>query len=326
MSMFTTANVPERERFARLREVSSKMWAPLDARCEPHLESTFRAQARFDGLGPVQSSLVTSTPLSLHRTPRLIRQADPETLIVTCPVRGRGLVEQGGRYAELQVGDLAIRDSSHPYLTQMAPRDPVGQKLAVQFSRTLLGLPERELSNLIAVRIPGSQGVGALASQFFLQLAQRMDEFSPADAARLSTLALDVLTAALANALDVQNTVPPPTRQRALMAQIRAFIWDDLGNTDLTPSEIAAAHHISVRYLHTLFHQEGHTVAGWIRQRRLERCRRDLAEPRLAARPISAIAARWGFPNPAHFSRAFRSAYGISPRQFRQQSATTHTD
>ncbi|MCG5220618.1 helix-turn-helix domain-containing protein [Streptosporangium soli] len=41
------------------------------------------------------------------------------------------------------------------------------------------------------------------------------------------------------------------------MAQIHAFILQNLGDAHLTPDAIAAAHHISVRYLHKLFHQEG---------------------------------------------------------------------
>lgn len=114
------------------------------------------------------------------------------------------------------------------------------------------------------------------------------------------------------------SVVPPNTRHRALMAQIHAFIWRNLGDAQLAPDSIAAAHHISVRYLHKLFQQDGHTVAGYIRERRLERCQRDLADPRLAVRPIQAIAARWGFSSPGHFSQAFRGAYGLSPRQFRQ--------
>jgi AraC-like DNA-binding protein len=85
-------------------------------------------------------------------------------------------------------------------------------------------------------------------------------------------------------------------------------------------------HRTSLRYLHKLFHQEGHTVAGWVRQRRLDQCRRDLADPHLAARPINAIAARWGFTSPAHFIQAFRSAYGLSPRQFREQCAAARAD
>ena len=70
---------------------------------------------------------------------------------------------------------------------------------------------------------------------------------------------------------------------------------------------------MSLRSLHQLFHDEGLTVAGWIRRRRLECCRRDLADPALALRPIVAIAARWGFASAADFSRAFRAATGWLP-------------
>lgn len=64
---------------------------------------------------------------------------------------------------------------------------------------------------------------------------------------------------------------------------------------------------------------EGHIVAGWIRERGLEQWRRDLADPRPAARPIHAIAGRCAFTNPVHFGQAFRCSYGLSLRQYRQQ-------
>ncbi|MGI5204744.1 helix-turn-helix domain-containing protein [Spirillospora sp. CA-108201] len=327
MDVVSFAEVPAEERLAFWREMSSKMWMPLDVRCEPHAESAFEAQVALSGLGLVQASLLTAPSLTIRRTPRLIRRSDPETLFVTCTVRGHAIGEQAGRQADLGVGDLMLRDSSRPYLTRFGSSDPAGgQLLSLQFPRSMLPLPERGVRGLSAVRIRGDRGIGALASQFLLQLTRRLEEFSPTEAARVSTLTLDVLTAALAGALDAHEAVPAHTRRRALMAQIHAFIQANLGDAHLTPGVIAAAHHISLRYLHQLFHEEGHTVAGWIRGRRLERCRRDLADPRLADRPIKAIAARWGFTSPAHFSQAFCSAYGLSPRQFRQQCATVRSD
>ncbi|MFG1997903.1 helix-turn-helix domain-containing protein [Spirillospora sp. NPDC048911] len=323
MNVMSTAEIPTGERFAFWREVTSKVWVPLDARCEPDLETGFQAQVGVGGLGPVQVTLMTATPHSVSRTPKLIRQTDPETFLLTCAVRGRGIRgEQDGRRTDFHVGDLGLYDSSRPYVAGHIPGVPVSQHLGLQFPRSLLPLPPRDLRRLTAVRIPGDRGIGALSSSFLLQLARHMDEFSPADVARLSTLTLDVLTAALAGALEADSQVPPNTRRRALMAQIHAFIRDNLGDASLTPDAIAAAHHISVRYLQKLFQQDGHTVSGWIRERRLEQCRRDLADPRLAAQPIGAIAARWGFPSPPHFSQAFRAAYGLSPSQFRQQQAT----
>lgn len=52
-------------------------------------------------------------------------------------------------------------------------------------------------------------------------------------------------------------------------------------------------------------------------QRRLERCCHDLRDPDLASRPVAAIGARCGYPDPAHFSRLFKSAYGVRPRDIR---------
>jgi AraC-like DNA-binding protein len=51
--------------------------------------------------------------------------------------------------------------------------------------------------------------------------------------------------------------------------------------------------------------------------------RRDLLDPALAARPVSAIAARWGLVDPAHFSRAFRAAYGVPRLEYRRTMGTT---
>jgi AraC-like DNA-binding protein len=82
---------------------------------------------------------------------------------------------------------------------------------------------------------------------------------------------------------------------------------------------------MSLRSLHQLFHNQGLTVAGYIRQRRLERCRRDLTDPALAARPVAAIAATWGFTSAADFSRAFRTAHGMPPAEYRRSALLANT-
>jgi AraC-like DNA-binding protein len=80
-----------------------------------------------------------------------------------------------------------------------------------------------------------------------------------------------------------------------------------------TGCSTAGEHFISVRRLHKLFADEGLTVSAWIRDRRLERCRRDLADPALAGETVASIAWSWGFRNPGHFSRVYRAAYGCAP-------------
>jgi len=56
-----------------------------------------------------------------------------------------------------------------------------------------------------------------------------------------------------------------------------------------------------------------------LRERRLQRTSAELSNPDEAHHSISEIAYRNGFSDSAHFSRAFRHRFGLSPREFRQQ-------
>ena len=66
-----------------------------------------------------------------------------------------------------------------------------------------------------------------------------------------------------------------------------------------------------VRRLHKLFEDQPLTVAALIRRRRLERCRAELTG---SGRTVTAVAARWGFSDPAHFSKLFKATYGYNAR------------
>jgi AraC-like DNA-binding protein len=85
--------------------------------------------------------------------------------------------------------------------------------------------------------------------------------------------------------------------------------------TRLGPDQIARAHFVSTRYVHKLFAASGCGVAAWIREQRLERALADLRRSSDAS--IGAIASRWGYRDASSFSRAFRQAYGSSPRALR---------
>jgi AraC-like DNA-binding protein len=101
-----------------------------------------------------------------------------------------------------------------------------------------------------------------------------------------------------------------------MLARVEDYVLRHLGEPDLSPARIAHANHISVRYLHKLFHTRGTTVGRWVQRQRLERCRLELSRPARTAPTISGVAHRWGFVSPSHFSRSFRAAYGMSPREW----------
>ena len=95
-----------------------------------------------------------------------------------------------------------------------------------------------------------------------------------------------------------------------------------LSDPNLTPGRVAEEHGVSLRYLQKLFTLSGKTFSNYVRTRRLERCRAELVSPLYADLSITEICYRWGFNASAHFSRAFRAHYNISPREYRRNNTS----
>ncbi|HEY7278683.1 MAG TPA: helix-turn-helix domain-containing protein [Trebonia sp.] len=317
-TLIQIGHVPPADLVDFLREVMAKTWVPMECLPESRL-GNFRGEFRASGLGPMQVVVIDVPPATVSRTPAHISQADPDMLKLVL-VRGGSpcLVEQDGRQARLSMGEFAFYDTRRPYeVICGAGRNSQVQMMTFMFPPSLLPLSRNRIKELAAVRFGAGAGLGDVTSQFLLQLARNVDHYSPAEAARLSSAALEVLATRLAHELDEGDWDTPEARRHAQLTTVQAFIQRHLGDNELSPAMIACAHHMSLRSLHQLFHDEGLTVAGWIRKQRLERCRHDLSDPALAARPVAAIAARWGFSSPGDFSRVFRAVHGMPPAEYR---------
>lgn len=312
--LIRTSDVPPAQRYEAWRTIVCDTLGPLDFRSDPDVPLAGVIEA--GQLGPVNVGKVqTTTPHSVHRTPGLIRRGSAEVYRVVLALSGHPRLEQDGRAAQLRPGEFAIYDFARPY--ELA-YDSAVQLAVFGFPRDLLALPPDSASRLTAVPISAEQGTGALASPLLRRVVVDVETYAPASAARLCTVMMDLVTAAVAERADQAGSTPIESRDRILLLRIHAFIEQHLGDQDLSPSLVAAAHHVSVRYLHRLFEAEDTTVAAWIRLRRLDRCRRDLADPALGNLAVSTIAAKWGIPDPAHFSRLFRGAYGLPPVEYRR--------
>lgn len=90
-----------------------------------------------------------------------------------------------------------------------------------------------------------------------------------------------------------------------------------VADQDLSPTGVAQAPRVSVRYLYLLFQAEGTSPARWILERRLEQASRLLADSRRADWTITDIAFSVGFKDASHFTRAFKNTHGCCPREYR---------
>ena len=303
-----TSDVGPRDRFDYWRDAISSSVAPLDAVATRR--SDFHGQIRSATAGAAHLVDVLADPHEVNRTQRLIDRSPSGYYKVAVQLIGHAVLRQGSQTTFLERGDFAIYDPDRPYDLSLATAHHM---LVVMCPKSLFRLAPRQVDPLLARRISGRQSMGTLVFAYFSELALRFDSLGTMDGVRLGDNVVDLLTSLLLEHSGAQL----PVNRRPLFTQVTTYIEAHLGDPQLCPEQIAAAHGYSTRALHKLFHDSGTTVAGWIRDRRLEHCRRDLRDPTRGGIPVGAIGSRWGFADAAHFSRVFKAAFGVSPRGFR---------
>jgi AraC-like DNA-binding protein len=328
--LIRTDEFPPMERLDRYRDAVKGLPVPVGIDVTAGAEDFWAVWGATE-LGDVSLAYVACrAPYRFQRTPKLIRQSDPEAYRLVLNLRGHAGVVHHGRHARLVPGDLALFDTSTPFDGWRGSGATVSEWIMATFPRYLLPMPAPVVEPLLGRQLSGKDGPGALVGTIMHRLAEDIDGYRPDGRQRLSNTMLDLLIVLLDHHLQSGPSTTAAAHHHTLMIQIRSFVRNRLGDPTLSPEMIATAHHISTRQLHRLFRTHGVTAAAWIRACRLERCRHDLLDPAQRLRSIREVAARWGFTDAAQFSRAFTAAYGIGPRDYRryhhdQRSGQDHT-
>jgi AraC-like DNA-binding protein len=255
----------------------------------------------------------------ITRTPRLTRTSPSEAVQLTVLRAGRALVSQDGRTSILtHPGDLVFVDTSRPYVYEFdCPTDQVG--VQIPKPRVLSRLPE--LAGLTAVAVPGATGLAALASSLVTALPEHTEDRTDPVAHSTSDTVLDLAAQAVRDHCGLSSIQSSPKELLLLRAQ--QFMRDNLRNPELTPADAARAISVSERYLFILFKQIGIAPASWLRNERLERANQLLVDPRHQHWLIRDIGVIVGYPQSAHFSRAFRQRYAMTPQELRSAALST---
>jgi AraC-like DNA-binding protein len=227
---------------------------------------------------------------------------------------GCGRLEQDGRLAALSPGEFVLYSGTRPFRLEFdGPHRYFLVRIGGMANHTLRAA-RGVTANREILDLPSARVLGAMLGEMAVQ-APALGGLAARELGHHVTSMLDVV-------LRESSRQAPTADNVSLLERILDHVECHLGE-DLPPGTVAAAHHVSVRYLHKLFQQEGDTLGDYVRRQRLERIRLDLADPALAHLPAQAIAARWGIKDPSHLSKLFRSEYGVSPREFRGMASTS---
>lgn len=287
----------------------SAQWKSI-IRCEAQLGDDREASIRGCDLGDLQICGVT---LGQYRLDSIRRAHGTDQRIKFLFIEdGKCEVEQDGKRILLGAGQWCAIDKDRSFRME-----------ATAATRQLsLALPNDRVIGLDDNRCRLVQPLGFLhgAANVLHSSAAAAVNAAPHMGRRDRSRLGDALAHLLNVAWDTDPLGGAANSQRARRLVVLDFIERNLCDRELNVPKIAKELGYSKRTLHKLFADEALTISRIIWNRRLEHCRQELLDPSQARRSITEIAHDCGFSDSQHFSRAFKSHFGITPREFRNSN------
>jgi AraC-like DNA-binding protein len=315
--IFTTDEVRPADSTAYWVDALCDAYVQLD--CDPMAldrPGHFHGEIQQNSLSTVDVSVVEASPQRVARTRDLISRADEDVFIVSMQRHGRCQVIQDRREAELGPGDFVVYDSTRPDILHFP--DGIHQfTLKIPRGQLIAQLPSVE--SLTAMQVPGRRGAGRLMINMIETLIRDIGELDPISFDAVADSIVAILTAGL-RTLERGVEPAPSTLSAYHLERIKQHVLANLHDPGLSVQSTSAALQLSVSSLYRVFESQRTTLSEWIWNQRLDRCRRDLADPSFANQSVIQIAFRWGFSDASHLSRSFKRAFGISPRDFRMRA------
>lgn len=274
----------------------------------------FEAELRVGAIGPLGIARIHSKPTVVERNRSHISRSDGRLFSFLLQARGCSVFSHYGHETRMEEGDFTLCDNAAPHRFSFAENtDLVMLRIAPDVLRNYLPSPEQ----LCGLRLPSAQGITGTAANMAQKLWTFVESGLPEKfAGMVARNVLDIM--ATSYAIVFETTFTDSNAVTSRRQQAMRYIEAQLRDPDLTPCTVARALGISARYLRMLFRGEDESVSRYILRRRLEECAKQLSSALWTGHTITDIAFACGFNSAAHFTRAFRDQYGMTPSEFRR--------
>lgn len=307
---FSTDGMAGGRRIEFWNEVVCNTFTPLTVNAP---SEEFQGRMRHLELADIRLAVADSTPALVTHSRAQVSRCQDAYFMLHLQLSGQSFNQQTGREVTLSPGSLTLFDSTRPYSVAFShPTSILVARIPRSLMREYVTCPEA----LTLLPLSASSPTVELAARFMRDLWRKAAAVSSQPAARhLNQGLMNLIAAAYASTGGAKVEGSP----HAAVVRIRLLehIEANLRNPDLTPATIARMGHVSTRYLHLLFKQQGESVRRYVQRRRLEECARILRDRSRDSKSVTDIACEQGFNSTSQFCRAFREHYGVTPTDYR---------
>ncbi len=309
-------------------EIDPSQPAPLDAARQivammfdldapsPEVADHFHMNVTVYDLGQLQISTCLSSASILQRSQALIALTRVNHFLVQFYRNGSFSVTIEGEKVAVPSRALAFFDLTRPCTIEAERVDNLALAVSPDLLLPLVANPD----SIHGLVLAADNEANVALTMHLDDLWHRLPEMSQQQAQEEAQAVAAMLAAAIGAQANTRSMARAYLRKSQFGAICR-WIDENLGDPSLAPADITRKFYITRPTLYRMFEQRG-GIMKYILERRLEKVFHDLVDRSRPAEKIGTVMRRWGLRDHTSAGRAFRSYFGVMPKQVRSPQSS----
>lgn len=290
--------------------------------CRPAFEITalqpnqpFHAAFQFYSVHGLVFNRTSYAATRYQRTRQHIGSDERDHLIVHLLLKGRENIDViGGTNGFMAPDRVVLRDWAHPFTSEST----AAEQISVMIPRHLVTASDITYESHPILSWSLDSLPGRLLGTAITQIWESLPNLESAEAPAIASGFLGLLNGLVADELN--NTSQQILHKPVTVQAMKTYLVRHLQDPGLGANQLVEAFRCSRATVYRLFQDSG-GVTAFIRNQRLDACLEELTRPSNSTTAVRDISKSYGFEDNAHFHRAFKKRFGLTPREA-QESAS----